>query len=96
VANPGDKELALEFGGVHVSIFAEQVELSFPYDVGGIWYREVVSKMFISYSELFNMVHVDSKDLANGGVVEGRYLPLEFNSEDPRFGTIEGHVDGEG
>ena len=70
MANPCNKELALEFGGVHVGVFAEQVELSFPNDVSWIRYGEVVSKMFISYSELFNMVHVDSKDSTNGGVVK--------------------------
>ena len=96
MANPCNKELALEFGGVHASVFAKQVELSFPDYIDRVWYGKVVSKMFISYSELFDMVHVDSNDSANGGVVEGGYPPSEFNSEGPRFGTIEGCVYGKG
>jgi hypothetical protein len=30
-----------------------------------------------------NMVHVDSNDSANGGVVEGRYSSAEFHIECP-------------
>ncbi len=35
-----------------------------------------------------NMVHVDSDDLVNGGVVEGRYLSAEFHIDCPRFSAI--------
>jgi hypothetical protein len=96
VANPCNKELALEFGGVHVSTFANQVELSFLDCVDQIRHGKVVLNMFILHSELFDMVHVGSDDLANGGVAGGRHLPSEFNSEGPRFGTTEGHVCGKG
>jgi hypothetical protein len=34
------------------------------------------------------MVHVDSDDLVNGGVVEGRYLSAEFHIDCPRFSAI--------
>jgi hypothetical protein len=42
------------------------------------------------------MVHVDSNDLANGGVVEGRYSSAEFHVECPRFSAIECCVHGDG
>ena len=38
------------------------------------------------------MVHVDSNDSANGGVVEGGYPPSEFNSEGPKIRHHRGLV----
>jgi hypothetical protein len=41
-------------------------------------------------------VHVDSNDLANGGVVEGRYSSAEFHIECPRFSAVECCIHGDG
>jgi hypothetical protein len=81
---------------VHASVLAKQVELSFPNYVNWIWNGEVVLKVFILYLELFNVVHVDSDDSTDGGVVEGRDSPLEFSIEGPGFSTVECHVGGKG
>jgi phosphoribosylaminoimidazole (AIR) synthetase len=52
--------------------------------------------VFISDPELFNMMHVDTKDVLDGGVVEQGDVLLELNSEGPGFSTIECCVDWEG
>jgi hypothetical protein len=43
-----------------------------------------------------NMVHVDSDDSANGGVVEGRYSSAEFHIECPKFSAVECCIQGDG
>jgi hypothetical protein len=47
---------------------------------------EVITDVFVLDLIFCNMVHVDSDDSANGGVVlEGRYSSAEFHIECPRF-----------
>jgi hypothetical protein len=71
VANPGGKKLAREASWIHAGKF---VELAFLYDVDWIGDREVIMVVFILDLIFHNMVHVDSDDSANGGVVvEERY-----------------------
>jgi hypothetical protein len=62
-----------------VGKFAKQIELAFSYDVDWVGDREVITDVFILDLIFCNMVHVDSDDSANGGVVEGRYLSAEFH-----------------
>jgi phosphoribosylaminoimidazole (AIR) synthetase len=45
--------------------------------------------VFISDPELFNVMHVDTKYVLDGGVVEQGDVLLELNSEGPGFSTIE-------
>jgi hypothetical protein len=73
VANPDGEKLAREASWIHVGKFAKQIELAFPYDVDWIGDREVIMDVFVLDLIFCNMVHVDSNDSANGGVVEGRY-----------------------
>jgi hypothetical protein len=72
-----------------VGKFAKQIELAFLYDVNWIRDREVIMDVFVLDRIFRNMVHVDSDDSANGGVVEGRYSSAEFHIECPRFSAIE-------
>ena len=81
---------------MHSGVFSQQVELSFPDDVDWVRDGEEVSKVFISYPELFDVVHVDSDNLAYGGVVECRYSSSEFNGECPRLSTVQGRVGWDG
>jgi hypothetical protein len=96
VANPGSEKLAREASWIHVCKFAKQIELAFSYDVNWIRDGEVITDVFILDLIFHNMVHVDSNDLVNGGVVEGRYLLAEFHIECPRFSAVECcvHKDG--
>jgi hypothetical protein len=61
-----------------VGKFAKQIELVFSYDVHWIGDGEVITDVFVLDLIFRNMVHVDSDDLVNGGVVEGRYLSAEW------------------
>jgi hypothetical protein len=70
VANPGSKKLVREASWFHAGKFAKQIELAFLYDVDWIRDREVITDVFVLDLIFCNMVHVDSNDLANGGVVE--------------------------
>jgi hypothetical protein len=80
VANPGGKKLVREASWIHVGKFAKQIELAFSYDVDWIGDREVITDVFILDPIFLNKVHVDSDNLANGGVVlEGRYMSAEFS-----------------
>jgi hypothetical protein len=85
VANPGGKKLAREASWIHGCKFAKQIELAFSYDVDWIGDREVIMDVFILDLIFCNMVHVDSDDSANGGVVGGRYSLAEFHIECPRL-----------
>jgi hypothetical protein len=89
VANPGSEKLARKASWIHVGKFAKQIELAFSYDVNWIGDGEVITDVFVLDLIFRNMVHVDSNDSANGGVVEGRYLSAEFHIECPRFSTVE-------
>jgi hypothetical protein len=79
-----------------VGKFAKQIELAFLYDVDWIRDGEVIMDVFVLALIFRNMVHVDSDDSANGGVVEGRYLSAEFHIECPRFSAIECCIHGDG
>jgi hypothetical protein len=96
VANPGSEKLAREASWIHAGKFAKQIELAFSYDVDWIGDREVITDVFILDLIFRNMVHVDSDDSANGGVVEGRYSSAEFHIECPRFSAVECCVHGDG
>jgi hypothetical protein len=96
VANPGSEKLAREVSWIHAGKFAKQIELAFLYNVDWIGDGEVITDVFILDLIFHNMVHVDSDDLANGGVVEGRYLLAEFHIECPRFSAVECCVHGDG
>jgi hypothetical protein len=89
VANPGSEKLVREARWIHGGKFAKQIELAFSYDVNWIGDREVITDVFILDLIFRNMVHVDSNDSANGGVVEGRYSSAEFHIECPRFSAVE-------
>jgi hypothetical protein len=52
--------------------------------------------MFVFDLIFRNMVHVDSDDSANGGVVVGRYSLAEFHIECPRFSAVECCIHGDG
>jgi hypothetical protein len=65
------KQLAREASWIHVGKFAKQIELAFSYDVDWIRDGEVIMDVFVLDLIFHNMVHVDSNDLANDGVVEG-------------------------
>jgi hypothetical protein len=82
--------------GSNVCKFAKQIELAFSYDVDWIGDGEVITDVFILDLTFRNMVHVDSNDSANGGVVEGRYSSAEFHIECPRFSAVECCVHGDG
>jgi hypothetical protein len=58
--------------------------------------RKVIMDVFVLDLIFRNMVHVDSNDLANSGVVEGRYSSAEFHIECPRFSTVECCIHGDG
>jgi hypothetical protein len=89
VANPGGKKLlAREGRWIHAGKFAKQIELAFSYDVNWVRDREVITDVFILDLIFCNVVHVDSDDSANGGVVEGRYSSAEFHIECPRFSAV--------
>jgi hypothetical protein len=96
VSNPGSEKLAREASWIHAGKFAKQIELAFSYNVNWIGDREVITNVFVLDLIFRNMVHVDSDDSANGGVVEGRYSSAEFHIECPRFSTIECCVHGDG
>jgi hypothetical protein len=96
VANPGGEKLAREASWIHAGKFAKQIELAFLYDVDWIGDGEEIMDVFILDLIFRNMVHVDSDDSVNGGVVEGRYLSAEFHIECPRFSAIECCVHGDG
>jgi hypothetical protein len=96
VANPGGEKLAREASWIHVGKFAKQIELAFSYDVDWIGGGEVITDVFVLDLIFRNMVHVDSNDLVNGGVVEGRYSSAEFHIECPRFSAVECCVHGDG
>jgi hypothetical protein len=70
--------------------------LAFSYDVDWIGVREVITDVFVLDLIFCNVVHVDSNDLANGGVVEGRYSSAEFHIECPRFSAVECCIHGDG
>jgi hypothetical protein len=89
VANPGGKKLAREASWIHVGKFPKQIELAFLYDINWVGNREVIMDVFVLDLIFRDMVHVDSDDSANGGVVEGRYSLAEFHIECPRFSAIE-------
>jgi hypothetical protein len=72
------------------------IELVFSYDVDWIRGGEVITDVFVLDLIFCNMVHVDSNDSSNGGVVEGRYLSAEFHIECPRFSAVECCVHGDG
>jgi hypothetical protein len=76
--------------------FAKQIELAFSYDVDWIRDGQVIMDVFVLDLIFRNMVHVDSNDSANGGVVEGRYSLAEFHIECPIFSTIKCCVHGDG
>ena len=78
MANPGGEKLARKASWIHAGKFAEQIELAFSYNVDWIGDGEVITDVFILDLIFCNMVHVDSNDSANGGVVEGRYSSAEF------------------
>jgi hypothetical protein len=96
VANPGSKKLAREASWIHAGKFGKQIELAFLYDIDWIGDREVIMDVFVLDPIFLDMVHVDSDYLANGGVVEGRYLSAEFHIECPRFSTVECCIHGDG
>jgi hypothetical protein len=96
VANPGGRKLAREASWIHSGKFPKQIELAFSYDINWVGNREVIMDVFILDLIFCNMVHVDSDDSANGGVVEGRYSSAEFHIECPRFGAIECCIHGNG
>jgi hypothetical protein len=96
VANPGSEKLVREASWIHVGKFAKQIELAFLYNVDWIGDREVITDVFILDPIFCNMVHVDSDDSANGGVVEGRYSSAEFHIQCPRFSAVECCVHGDG
>jgi hypothetical protein len=96
VANPGSEKLAREASWIHAGKFAKQIELAFSYDVDWIGDGEVITDVFVLDLIFCNMVHVDSNDSANGGVVEGRYSSAEFHIECPRFSAVECCVHGDG
>jgi hypothetical protein len=96
VANPGSEKLAREASWIHAGKFAKQIELAFLYNVDWIGDGEVIMDVFVLDLIFRNMVHVDSDDSANGGVVEGRYSSVEFHIECPRFSAIECCVHGDG
>jgi hypothetical protein len=96
VANPGSEKLVREASWIHACKFAKQIELAFSYDVDWIGDVEVITDVRILDLIFRNMVHVDSNDSANGGVVEGRYSSVEFHIECPRFRAIECCVHGDG
>jgi hypothetical protein len=79
-----------------VGKFAKQIELAFLYDVDCVGNREVITDVFILDLIFRNMVHVDSDDLANGGVLEGRYSLAEFHIECPRFSAVECRIHRDG
>jgi hypothetical protein len=79
-----------------VGKFAKQIELAFLYDVDWIRDREVIMDVFVLDLIFHNMVHVDSDDSANGGVVEGRYSSAEFHIECPKFSAVECCIQGDG
>ncbi len=96
MANPGSEKLVREASWIHVGKFAKQIELAFLYNVDWIGDREVITDVFILDPIFCNMVHVDSDDSANGGVVEGRYSSAEFHIQCPRFSAVECCVHGDG
>ena len=96
MANPGGEKLAREASWIHAGKFAKQIELAFSYDVDWVGNREVITDVFVLDLIFRNMVHVDSDDSANGGVVEGRYSSAEFHIECPRFSAIECCIHGNG
>jgi hypothetical protein len=96
VANPGSEKLVREASSIHAGKFAKQIELAFLYDVDWIGDGEVITDVFVLDLIFRNMVHVDSNDSVNGGVVEGRYLSAEFHIECPRFSAVECCVHGDG
>jgi hypothetical protein len=96
VANPGGEKLAREASWIHAGKFAKQIELAFSYDVDWIRDGEVIMDVFVLDLIFHNMVHVDSNDSVNGGVVEGRYLSAEFHIECPKFSAVECCVHGDG
>jgi hypothetical protein len=89
VANPGSEKLVSKASWIHVGKFAKQIELAFLYNVNWIGDQEVITDVFILDLIFCNMVHVDSDDSVNGGVVEGRYSLAEFHNECPRFSAVE-------
>jgi hypothetical protein len=72
VANPGGEKLVREVSWIHAGKFAKQIELAFLYNVNWIRDGEVIMDVFILDLIFRNMVHVDSDDSVNGGVVHGR------------------------
>jgi hypothetical protein len=74
VANPGSEKLAREASWIHVGKFAKQIELAFLYDVDWIGDGEVIMDVFVLDLIICNMVHVDSNDSVNCGVVEARKI----------------------
>jgi hypothetical protein len=78
VANPGGEKIVREASWIHVGKFAKQIELAFSYDVHWIGDGEVITDVFVLDLIFHNMVHVDSDDSANGGVLEGRYFSAEW------------------
>jgi hypothetical protein len=96
VANPGGEKLAREASWIHAGKFAKQIELAFSYIVDWIRGGEVlITDVFVLDLIFCNMVHVDSHDLVNGGVVEGRYSLAELHIECPRFSAVECCVHGD-
>jgi hypothetical protein len=80
VANPGGTKLAREASWIHSGKFPKQIELAFLYNINNwVGNREVITDVFVLDLIFRDMVHVDSDDSANGGVVEGRYLSAEFH-----------------
>jgi hypothetical protein len=61
--------------------------LAFSYDVDWIGDREVITDVFVLDLIFCNMVHVDSNDSANGGVVEGRYSGIFIYFQTKSFQT---------
>jgi hypothetical protein len=70
--------------------------LAFLYDINWIRDREVIMDVFVLDPIFLDMVHVDSDNLVNGGVVEGRYSSVEFHIECPRFSAVECCIHGDG
>ena len=96
MANPGSKKLVREASWIHAGKFAKQIELVFLYDVDWIRDREVIMDVFVLDPIFLDMVHVDSDNSMNGGVVEGRYSSAEFHIECPRFSAVECCIHGDG
>ncbi len=96
MANPGSKKLVREARRIHSGKFPKQIELAFSYDINWVGNRKVITDVFILDLIFRDMVHVDSNDSADGGVVEGRYSSAEFHIECPRFGAIEYCIHGNG